>query len=434
MEEKKRNKTNKNKKNQIENKRNQNGNTDPVRSLVLDMLVRVFRDAAYASRLLKEEKDLSASDAGFASEILYGTIRNKTLLEYQWKPFVKEGRKTALRTALLLDMSVYQLFFMDRTPDYAVINEAVNLAKANEKGFVNAVLRNVLKAGLQESDDLTVQYSHPEWIVSLWKAHYGEEQTKKILSSDQERPQLYGRINTLKVKKEDVKGTFVNEYSFIPETSLFDGNLLSDGAVLVQDVHSASVPLWLEVEKGMRVLDVCAAPGTKTQMIGMLMENEGYILAQDLYEKRAADIASLMEKTGVSIVETRCGDACDMKDLPDASFDRILCDVPCSGLGDLSHKPEIRWNTKPEDLDSMIEVQKGILEASARLLKEEGILVYSTCTLNRKENENQVKRFVSEHPEFELVKEETLFPGPGDGFYRAQLKKHGRIMGDENDL
>ncbi len=396
-----------------------------AREIILDILYRVFYDSGYASLLMRKMK-ADEKDAAFIAETVYGTIRSRTLLEEQWKPFAK---KTKQKTAVILDFSVYQLFFMD-VPDYAVVNEAVELAGKHEGKFVNAVLRRVIEQGLITSEKPEVKYSHPAWIQGLWKAHYGEETALKIMEHDQKKAVSYGRINTLRTSKEEMEKDpaldFIDEICFRFEGSLQKSKAFKEGKVLIQDYSSQQTVKLLEAKPGMKVLDACAAPGTKTQQIAMFMENKGSITAGELHEHRAKLIDELMKRTGVSIVTSRVMDATQKVFFEKESFDRILCDVPCSGLGDLSHKPEIRWHLKPEDLDEITVIQKEILSSCSSYLKKGGILVYSTCTLNRKENENQVKSFLKAHEDFELLSERTIFPFEydSDGFYMAALRRN----------
>ncbi len=400
-----------------------------TRKQILDLLVRVFRDDGYASLLLRTA-NIPAKDMAFASEVLYGTIRNYSLLEAQWRPLAK---KTALRTALLLDMSVYQLLLMDNIPAYAVVNEAVEIAGKGQGKFVNAILRRVIDQGLKKQTEDSLEAvafntSHPLWILQMWKAHYGEETAVRIAHADQERARVYGRLNTLKAKKEDLMEDWyewLDETSFVYHGRAADDPHLKNGEILLQDLHSQQVVSFLEAKPNMRVLDACAAPGTKSQQIACAMENKGEIVACELHEHRVGLIDQLMERCGVTICSAVQNDSSVPDRFAEESFERILIDAPCSGLGDLSHKPEIRWHLQPEDIDAIVAVQAAILEASAPYLKKGGMLVYSTCTLNRKENSGQVQAFLKKHPEFELRREKTLFPFEerADGFYAAALLK-----------
>ncbi len=398
------------------------------REKLLDILYKVMIGGSYAS-LLMRNMDIDARDAGKASEIVYGTLRNMTLLEAQWRPFVKNVKP---RTSLLLDMTAYQLFFMDDVEDYAVVNETVKLVSKGERGFVNAVCRRMQREKLRvpKGDsiaDVSVRTSHPEWILRMWEAHYGHERMLRIAYADQERPTVYGRINTLKIDKrtleKDLRYHFIDDICFTCDMLITHTEQFARGEVLVQDYSSQQVAKLLEAKKGMRVLDVCAAPGTKSQQIAMGMLNEGELVCCDLYEKRLGLVEQLMEKTGVSICRTVAVDGTKKGSFEKESFDRILIDAPCSGLGDLRHKPEIRWRLKPQDIDGLVDVQQRLLEANCEYLKVGGVLVYSTCTINRKENEACVRKFLDGHPSFMLDKELNILPGKGDGFYAARLKK-----------
>lgn len=403
-----------------------------ARAEIVTILERVLKEDGYASLLMRHSlREFEERDRKFVSEVVYGTLRNLSLLEAQWKSYAK---KTKLRTAVVLDMTIYQMFFME-TEDYAAVNEAVNLVSSHEKGFVNAILHKVQKAGLKTKEgnsleDVALLTSHPLWLLQMWKAHYGEETAIQIAKADQERPTIFGRMNALKISKEELEKEkavhFVNEISFTYDGLLQTSDYFKNGQVLIQDVHSALVPTLLDVKAGMTVLDACAAPGTKTQEIAMFMEDKGCIEAGDLYEHRTDLMKELMNRTGVSIVHPIVRDATKKEPYKDETFDRILLDVPCSGLGDLSHKPEIRYHIKPESLDEIINIQKQILEVNAPLLKKGGIFVYSTCTLNRKENEGQIKNFLKDHEGYELLEEKTLFPfeDGGDGFYYAKVRKN----------
>ncbi|MCR5795324.1 MAG: 16S rRNA (cytosine(967)-C(5))-methyltransferase RsmB [Solobacterium sp.] len=394
------------------------------REKILNILLRVYRDRAFASLLMRRQ-DFSKEEAGFITECVYGTIRSRSLLEYQYAPFVKH---ISVRSACLLQMTVYQMFFMDSVPDYAAVSEAVGLAKKSEKGFINSVLRKVQKQQLVLPEEPYIRYSHPKWIYDLWKAHYGAEKAEAIMRSDQERAAVYGRINTLKYAKEEAEKegfVFLDDLCFKAEGPLTQSERFLNGCVLIQNRNSQKIPAVLQPRPGMNVLDACAAPGTKTQQIAMMMGNRGSVTACDLYENRVSLIRQLMDRCGVTICEARTADASQPGTFEAESFDRILLDVPCSGLGDLCGKPEIRWNTKPEDLDAITALQAKILQANAPYLKKDGLLVYSTCTLNKKENEKQVQAFLASAPDFELLEEKTLFPDEtdGDGFYYALMRK-----------
>ena len=392
------------------------------REICLNILSRVFHEHGYASLLMRNcDHD---AEMGFVSECVYGTIRNRTLLEYQWKEFAD---KTRGRTETLLDMAVYELFFM-HTPDYAVIDEANRLAVKKDRAFVNAVLRKVQKRGFRRSEDPSVSFSMPSWLISLWKAQYGEERMKDILKVSSEKGTVIGRLNPLLGNWENLTEkehySRIDDLFFTSDIPIVHTQDFREGRVMIQNPSSALPVRYLKAEEGMNVLDVCASPGTKTQLIACDMHDTGHITACDLYEKRLCLIDDLMKRTGVHICTTKVNDGTKEHAFAPESFDRILCDVPCSGLGDLKHKPEIRWNLTPQDLDEIVSIQKKILSASSEYLKKGGLLVYSTCTLNRKENEKQILNFLREHEEFELMDEKTIFPDEiHDGFYVACMRK-----------
>ena len=324
-----------------------------------NVLDRVMNHGAYASLVMREKNDLSPLDQGLASEIIYGSLRSWMWLQYQWQDL---AAKTKPKTAVLLSMSVYQLLKMERVPAYAVINDAVAMANPYEKKFVNAVLRQVQRRGerpVDETDELkkaAIETSHPLWILKLWEAHYGKSTALSIAQADQQPAAVYGRWNTLhegwQTAAADPKVKAIEDDCFQYDGILASSPLFQKGFCVIQDRTSQRVVRMLDARSGMEVLDACAAPGTKTQQIACAMNNQGRITAFDLYPGRVQLINALMKQTGVNIVEASVHDA---SVAADGMYDRILLDVPCSGLGDLAHKPEIRYHLKPENLDQLID-------------------------------------------------------------------------------
>ena len=404
-----------------------------ARKYIITILKQVIYEDGFASLLLRKNREMfSEEDNAFISETVYGTLRNYYLIEKQWQSLVTN--KVRRDTALILDMSIYHLFFLDKIPNYAVIHEAVELSEKRDKAFINALLRKISQRGLIQSSEDTLEAlsentSHPLWILQLWNAHYGYEITKRLAEFNQTRSIVYGRINTLKCTKEmlekDDKVHFVNDEVFTYDGILTNSDYFKKGEVIIQDLSSSLIPKVLDVSRNMTVLDACSAPGTKTQEIAMFMQNEGEIIAQDIYEKRVQLIDHLMLKTGVTIVKTIVQDSSVLNEEYINKFDRVLLDAPCSGLGDLRHKPEIRFHLKPDNIDELTSLQKKLLEVNGQYVKEGGILVYSTCTLNKKENEKQIQTFLKNHSEYELIEEKTLFPyiENSDGFYYAKMRR-----------
>lgn len=395
-----------------------------TRKKVLDILYRVMCEDGYASIIMREVKDISKEEMPFVSNLVYGVLRNYSYLENQWRSYAKH---TKAKTALAIDMAIYELFFTN-SKEYAIVNETVELVNKNDRAFVNAILRRVQKEGKKDFEDPCIQYSHPDWIYKMWKAHYGEETALKIMQADLEIPNVIGRINPLKITKAELEKdpsiTFINDYCFIKEGSILSMDEFQEGKVLIQNPSSIESVLALQLIDDLKVLDVCAAPGTKTQLISSFMHNTGEVIACDLYEHRLQLINQLMDKCGNTNVQTKVNDA-NVSSFEEETFDRVLCDVPCSGLGDLSHKPEIKWHLKPENIDEIIQTQAKILDVSSKYLKKGGILVYSTCTLNKKENTSQVQNFLKTHENYVLESEKTIFQFEKyhDGFYVAVLRK-----------
>lgn len=400
-----------------------------ARKVALDCLYQVMVEKKYANLILRERLEkVELKNRGFITQLVYGTLRNYRYCRFQWSHFAK--RKVSDQTAILIDMSVYQLLMMDNVPEYAVVNEAVELSSHSQKGFVNAILHKVMKQKIVCPEDFAIETSHPEWIYKLWCAHYGEEIAKKICSSNQEEAEVQGRLNTLMMTKEELQQEegiqFLDDVAFTADFNLIHHPYFQEGKVIIQDYSSQQVVRYLDAQPGMRVLDCCAAPGTKTSQIAMEMKNSGVILAGDIHEHRVKLLEQLMTKLHVEIVQGKVWDATQLdKELSGEKFDRILADVPCSGLGVLKRKPEIKWTCTPDGLDEIVSLQYQILKSVGGLVKPQGILVYSTCTLNKKENEKQIERFLKENEDFECIEEKTIFPfdSHGDGFYIAKMIK-----------
>lgn len=411
-----------------------------MRKIAYECLIEVICKDGYANLLMRQKlKNQNSEVKGFVTDVVYGTLRNFMLLRYQWQTMIT--RKVDEKIAILIDMTLYQIFFTKHA-EYAVVNESVALAKerygVKVAGFVNRILRKCCDQGLIYSDDLdeikrlSIECSIPEWILKLWRAHYGNEEMENIARDSLHQAESAARVNTLVTTVDEVlKNNAFKKGNLSPLAVLCKGNvLLSDefknGKIVIQDEGSQMIAYMMNLEKGMNVLDACSAPGTKTTMMAALMNNVGHILATDLYVHRLKLVEEGAKAAKVTIVETKEMDACRAHEiLKGKSFDRILLDVPCSGLGVLKRKPDIKLRINMESLDEIILLQRNILESCTQLLKKGGIFVYSTCTLNKKENERQIQDFLKRHPEFELLQEQTIFPTnyKSDGFYMAQCKK-----------
>ena len=395
-----------------------------ARQTAFDILSKIQKDSSYSNLTIDSflaSVCLDEVDSAFVSALVYGVLESSFTLDYQLAANLKQPlKKLKPQVLTVLRLGAYQLLFMDKVPESAAVNESVKLIKANCCSFasslVNAVLRNVAKKGLclpDESDKTfyySVRYSFPQELVKFWIKSYGEENTVGIMESCSGRPPLIVRANTLKVTADELASTLKNEgiesKSSVVTDSLELGKCgsverlksFADGLFHVQDAASQFCIAALDPQPGETVLDLCAAPGGKSFTVAERMNNTGKIIACDIHNHRLDLIKSGAARLGITNIECIVNDAAVYNEnLPMA--DRVLCDVPCSGLGIVRRKPEIRC--KPLDtLKELPPVQGKILDTASRYVKNGGTLVYSTCALNPKENENVCKSFLESHPDF----------------------------------
>lgn len=407
------------------------------------MLIDICIHKKYSHLVLKDGmNEIETNDKAFISKLVYGTLQNYRYLDYQWKKYCEKLVKKEIE--ILINMSVYQLFYLQRVPDFAIINEAVEIAKEmyDEKiaKFVNAILRNVVRSGkcevvcADEDEKLAIKTSFPLWIVKMWKKQYGEDICKKLCCDALEIPQQSVRVNTIKNTKEEFlanhsgyhKGS-LSEYGLICELgSVVSQNAFKEGLVSIQDEASQMVAPFLNPLQDDLVLDMCSAPGSKTAHMAALMENCGKIIALDIHKHRIKLVDATMRRLGCLNVETFALDATKASEhFKSASFNKILLDAPCSGYGVLKGKSDIKYHMQSSDMDEIIKIQKKLIDEGIKLLKQDGIMVYSTCTLNKKENEYQIQQALERHSNIKLIEERTIFPFTyqSDGFYMAKLQR-----------
>lgn len=407
------------------------------------ILNQYFEDESFLNIALNEElkkSELKREDKDLCTTIVYGTIQNLLFIQYQLQPYIK-GKRVKKKIKTLLYLSLYQLIYLDKIPDYAVINEAVNIAKKQgyqTSKFVNAILRNFVRNERRSLDDLdeleriSIETSHPLWMVKMFNKQYGLEKTKKICLEDNTPPTRSGRVNTLKASKEELlkEGCF-KEGTLSKDALLYDkGNLaltsyFKEGKVTIQDESSQLVARLLDPQKTDYVLDMCSAPGSKTTHLSALMENQGKIEAYDLYEHKVKLVEYNLRRLGVKNVHIQAGDSTKLKEVyPEKTFDRILLDAPCSGFGVLKRKPEIKYHDSTV-MDGLVSLQALLLENAYYLLKNDGTMVYSTCTINKKENELMIQKFIEKHPDMEVMKQRTIlnYEYHTDGFFMCKMKK-----------
>ncbi|HEX3027095.1 MAG TPA: 16S rRNA (cytosine(967)-C(5))-methyltransferase RsmB [Clostridia bacterium] len=400
-----------------------------ARQAAVEALIRVHREGSYSNIALDSllnSSRFSAADRALLSRLFYGVIERQLTLDYILSNYSRIKLKKMHPTVLeLLRVGCYQLVYMDKIPASAAVNESVRLARVMKQerssGFINAVLRSVERDRghwfdrLEENTDgLSIRTSCPVWLLSLWQDSYGASMAKKIAESVNEAPPLTLRINTLKItsdefyhKLEQANIAFqkipgLEACATVTDTGALKGLAETmENCYYHQDAASQFCCRALEPKRGERIADVCAAPGGKSLTAAQMMENQGEIFACDIYPAKCETIEKRARQMGASIVHTAVRDASSPCPEPlKGRFDRVLCDAPCSGLGAIRRKPEIRYK-QPASFSELPLLQSEILNRSAQLVRMGGVLQYSTCTLNPAENEEVAKKFLEEHPEFE---------------------------------
>lgn len=398
-----------------------------MRYWVYRALYEVIVHQVYSNLYLKNNLyQVDCKDQALATNIFYGTIQNYSFCQYVWKQYAHY--KVSDKIDVLLSMSVYQLIFLDKVPSYAIVNEAIEITKKEEprsKGFVNAILRKINKNKINypenEFNRLSIQYSLPVWLLKMWDKQYGSMQMRNMLPYCNQIMPLYIRYNpnyTFETTYEHICGTLYKTNL----NQIANNQLYKDGKISVQDEGSYQICLFLDIKENMNVLDCCAAPGTKSMAIAEMLHHSGHVDCIELHEHRKELIEKDIQRLSLNNVSCFCQDARDLSSF--LEYDRVLCDVPCSGYGVLSRKPDIKLKMKPEDMDTLIPLQYEILESASKHVKKGGILVYSTCTINKKENEKQIEKFIENHSNYECLEMKTIFPQKEkDGFYMAKLKR-----------
>lgn len=393
--------------------------------------------------------DFSPSDRGLLTTLVYGTIERQLTLDHCIGALsARKADAIDPDTRILLRLGLYQLAYLDRIPDHAAVNETVAIAPKRSRAFVNAILRAFLRTGKQivfpdrtsaPMDYLSVRYSfHPDICRAFCDA-YGFDRTESLLDAFCGRAPLTLRVNTLRISRDALLQKLTDAgYTPKPTPECESGIVLEstpvtalpgfdEGWFFVQDEASQLCVEALNALPNTRVLDTCACPGSKSFGAAADMQNTGTLIACDLHANKLSLVRSGAERLGISILKTEARDAREHRADWDASFDRVLCDVPCSGFGVFAKKPELRYKS-PQKSEALPDIQLAILKTAAHYVKEGGRLVYSTCTLLPRENGENVNRFLSEHPDFTLLRERTLFPDTDgtDGFYFAVLQRNGR--------
>ena len=432
-----------------------------ARTTALSALIATRRQGAWSDGILKEyvQRDrLERRDAALASQLAYGVMQNRLLLDFYLEQVITGGL-SRLQPAMLdiLRLGAYQILLLDKIPDSAAVNEAVEQTKryVNQKaaGMTNGALRALSrkKESLEAPKDLATKYSHPQALVELLLQSVGENQIEPFLRADNAPAPTCLQVNTLLSNPSEVERELTEQeisfrkHPWLPGCYLVKGtgnlaklDLFSSGRVYVQDPSAKLAAMAAGVKPGMRVLDTCAAPGGKSFALAMEMKNEGSVTSCDIHAHKISLIEKGAERLGISIITAREADASKFQEAFKDGFDVVVADVPCSGLGVIRKKPDIRYKDLAPT-ERLPQVQAAILENVSRYVKPGGALLYSTCTILRRENEDVANAFLKNHPEFRL----EAFPVPdglggqnggmltlyphvheADGFFICKLRKN----------
>lgn len=422
-----------------------------------EIAVRILRQHADEGGFIEELLEaawaraaLESADRRLVQELVFGVVRWQGALDWLIRKKT-EGRTQKQVLQILLRLGLYQIFWLDRIPDHAAVNETVALARqlgfGPQSGFINAVLRGYLRerdATVQELEGLkrdqpAIGYSHPEWVYEKWKARFGDENARALLAWNNKPPATYARLNALKVSAEalakqwEAEGVLFTprQWDWTEQDSVFElrshpplGSLPSfqQGLFYVQDPSTLLAVRMLDPKPGAAILDACAAPGGKTTYIAQLMANRGYIMAQDIDVRRREMVRDNCNRLGIGIVNLSRATTAVNEDLSEP-FDGVLVDVPCSNTGVMRRRVDLRWRIEQAELKRLTGTQGQLLTRSAEQVKPGGVVIYSTCSLEPEENGELVQRFLSENPAFKLDQERALLPFEHgvDGAYVARL-------------
>ena len=418
-------------------------------------LVDVESKKAYSNLAINHQVIINKPNSqGFVRELVYGVLENKLLLDHYIDQLVINGIGSLKTPELtIIRMGIYQLGYMDSVPEYAAVNESVVLAKKycrSKSGLVNGVLREYLSRKQLKLPDrsedevayLSVKYSYAPWIVELWLDHYSTDFVEELMKAGNVTPPMTVRLNWLKVMKPDLikkleakhfqveEGRICQNALNIKGSRLLDTELYKLGMFTPQDESSMLVAEKLDPKHGETVMDVCAAPGGKTTAIAERMNNTGRIIASDIYRRKLDLIDKEARRLGITNIETRSWDATRVDSSMIQKADRVLVDAPCSGLGVVRRKPEIKYKELTEEMELLPKKQLAILSASSGYVKPGGRLVYSTCTVNPRENERVVEAFLKKNPAFSKIERTLLLPNVNgtDGFFICVMERSSSLL------
>ena len=409
------------------------------------MLLAIDRDGQYSHLVLRDVLDkyqyLSKQERAFLTRLTEGTVERMLTLDYVIDQFSKtKVKKMKPLIRELMRLSVYQIMYMDGVPDSAVCNEAVKLARkrgfSGLSGFVNGVLRSVARGWKEVAfQNESVRYSVPEWIIDGWNADYGRDVTEKMLEAFMQPAKITVRTNTQKCTPEELKDRLSQEgvtveaiegISYAFALSGFDYlaglGSFQDGWFYVQDISSMTVAHAADPKKGDYIIDVCAAPGGKSSHLAELLDGSGMVEARDLTEYKVGLIEENILRHDLHNMKAVQQDATLFDEASVEKADILICDLPCSGLGVIGRKSDIRYKMTAEKAHDLAVLQQEMLDTVWKYVKRGGKLIYSTCTIHKEENEDNVAAFLQKHPQFTLVEQRQIFPMEGsDGFFVAKM-------------
>ncbi len=425
-----------------------------AREIALKALYSIEKSGAYINSAIKEalsKGELSDRDKGLVTELIYGVIANKSAIDYIIMQFSKIKIKKMTPWVLgILRMGIYQIYYMDKIPHSAACNESVILAKKYShgagSGFVNGVLRSAARAcgdfKFPESGDavkdLSLEYSYPVWITEKLVSEYGEERCRQLFEENRKAHGTAIRVNTLKTSVEELIKALADEGLECEAVDGFKNALIvkgklniegseayKNGLYSLQNLSSQRAVMVLEPKPSAFVIDMCAAPGGKSCAIAEKMENCGTVLSFDIFPHKVELIQKAAKRLGIDIIEAKVMDSSVLCEELLEKADYVLADVPCSGLGVVHKKPDIKWSRTKDDIDELCRIQKKILNNAAAYVKPGGTLVYSTCTILPEENRLRIQEFLDNRSEFKKICEEQLLTSAlgESGFYICKMVK-----------
>lgn len=392
-----------------------------ARKEALEIIYKTIKESSYSNLLLRNRlNNYSSQDKSFITNLVYGVLKNYESLKYQFKDLFE---KTSLRNEIILIMSLYEKYILNKK-EYITINEYVEIGDNEyDKSFLNAILHRIDEYKVPDKE--YIKHNIPEWIYNLLSKQYDSDELKNILNNYQKERITYYHINKNKCSFDDLKHLNINiidDLFFTSNDNLIYTKEFNDGCFYIQDINSSLMINNLDLKTNDLFLDACSAPGSKLfNALDYIESKNAY--SNDINETRVNLIKDKAILLGYNDINFTCLDASELSKNLHLKFNKILLDVPCSGLGVIGRRPDIKFHIKDTSLDELQLIQKDILEDASKLLLKDGLICYSTCTLNKKENTKQVNNFLNNHSDFSLVKEETLINDIGDMFYFAIIKR-----------